>query len=75
MRSIKHKHLAQIEKHLPCTAEEALSIAQLAKRMKCSYMTVKRRMAAWAERERRTIYSVPGRVGERGPESVCYYAE
>lgn len=75
MRTIKKRDINAIEKHLPHSESEAISMFQLAKRLRCSYMTARRRLAAWAEREKRTVKTTVVRVGERGPESVGYYAD
>ena len=73
MRSIKMKDLERIETLMPTKEADAVSIAHLAKKMKCSYMAAKRRMEKYAEREGLKLKTTTRREGLAGPESVCFY--
>ena len=77
MRTYKTSHIESVEKAMleRLTAEDAITLRALSKRLQCSYFAAKRRLGAWVKEHNVTLGTTKKREGESGPISKAYYVQ
>lgn len=74
-KTLQQKDIDAVKQHLPSSAEKAVTMRALAKKLRCSKGAAERRLNAFLAQSNKgdKLQSVQVREGERGPTATGFY--